>query len=317
VVRVASMAKRIVVTGGTGFIGRGLVAELAGRGDEVTVLSRDPAKASGRLPSSARVLPYDPYVEGSWFDALADTDVLVHLAGEPLGALRWTETRKRTFERSRVDTTELLVRALAKTEPSRRPKAFVSASAVGYYGASLESVDRDETSPPGSDFLAQLCVRWEAPAAKARELGVRVVHARIGVVLGEGGGVLEPLVRAFRLGVGGPVGTGEQVVSWVHCHDANALIVRAIDDEGLDGPLNVTAPHPVTMNEFADQIGKAMGRRAWLRVPAIAVRAVFGEGAEPMLKGQKVLPKQAERMGYEFRFPRIDAALADVLGRAS
>lgn len=311
------MAKRIVVTGGTGFIGRGLVAELARRGDAITVLSRHPDKASGRLPTSARVVAYDPYAEGSWFDELADTDVLVHLAGEPLGALRWTEKRKRIFEKSRVDTTDLLVRALATIEPSRRPKVFISASAVGYYGAHRENVDLDEMSPAGGDFLAGLCVRWEAAASKARELGVRVVHARIGVVLGEGGGVLEPMVRAFRLGVGGPVGSGEQVVSWVHWHDAVALLIRAIDDEAIDGPINITAPHPVTMNEFAEQLGKALKRPSWLRVPSLAVRAVFGEGAEPMLHGQKVLPKQAEKLGYEFRFPRIDAALADIFGGAS
>lgn len=316
-VRLALMAKRIVVTGGTGFIGRGLVAELARRGDEVTVLSRNPDRAAGRLPATARALGYDPYAEGSWFDALADADALVHLAGEPLGALRWTEKRKRIFEKSRVDTTDLLVRALGKTEPSRRPKVFVSASAVGYYGTHPQTVDLDETSPAGGDFLAQLCVRWEAAASKARELGIRVVNPRIGVVLGEGGGVLEPMVRAFRMGVGGPVGSGEQVVSWVHYADTVALLMRSIDDEGIDGPINITAPHPVTMNEFAEQIGKALGRRSWLRVPSLAVRAVFGEGAEPMLHGQKVLPKRAEGLGYQFRFPRIDGALAEIFGPAS
>ena len=311
------MAKRIVVTGGTGFIGRSLVTELAQRGDEVTVLSRNPDKAAGRLPPSVRVLAYDPYAEGSWFDQLADIDALVHLVGEPLGALRWTEKRKRAFEESRVDTTELLVRALATTEPSRRPKVFVSASAVGFYGANPRNVELDESSPPASDFLAQLCVRWEAAAAKARELGIRVVNPRIGVVLEQGGGALEPMVRAFRMGVGGPVGSGEQVVSWIHLADAVALLLLCIDDDRIDGPINLTAPHPVTMNEFARELGKALHRPSWLRVPSLAVRAVFGEGANVMLEGQKVLPRRAEKLGFAFRFPRIEEALADIFGRAS
>lgn len=308
--------KRIVVTGGTGFIGRALVQALVERGDEVTALSRDPQRAAGRLPASVRSAFYMPNAEGAWFGEIADKDAIVHLAGESVGGVRWTYERKRAFEASRIGSSELIIRAIAHTEPERRPKVLVGASAIGYYGDRPGDIELDETSPPGSYYLAKLCVQWEAAEAKAKELGVRVVHTRFGVVLGEGGGALEPMTKAFQMHAGGPIGSGDQVMSWVHRDDAVGLILLAIDDPRVEGPVNVTAPAPVSMRELAEAIGNAMGRRSWLRVPSLAVRALFGEGAELILTGQRALPRVAERIGYRFRFPELRGALEDILGKA-
>lgn len=307
--------KRILVTGGTGFIGRALVRALVDRGDEVTVLSRDSAKAARRLPPSVRSVAYTPNAEGAWFSEIADKDAIVHLAGEPVAGVRWTEERKRAFEASRIHSSELIVRAISTTEPARRPKVFVGASAVGYYGPQPAHLELDESSPPGSYYLSSLCIRWEAAEAEAKRYGLRVVHTRFGVVLGEGGGVLEPMTQAFRMHAGGPIGSGEQIMSWIHRDDVVGLLLLAIDDSRIEGPMNVTAPNPVTMRELAREVGRAMGRRAWLRAPAFAVHALFGEGAEVVLTGQKALPKVAERMGYRFRFPELPAAITDLLGK--
>lgn len=307
--------KRILVTGGTGFIGRALVQALVDRGDEVTVLSRNPAKAARRLPPSVRSVAYTPNAEGAWFAEIADKDAIVHLAGEPVAGVRWTDERKRAFEASRIDSSELLVRAISETEPSRRPQVFVGASAVGYYGPQPPHLELDESSPPGGYYLSTLCIRWEAAEAQAKRYGLRVVHTRFGVVLGEGGGVLEPMTQAFRMHAGGPIGSGKQIMPWIHYEDVVGLLLLAIDDSRLEGPMNVTAPNPVSMRELASEVGRAMGRRAWLRAPSFAVRALFGEGAEVVLTGQRALPKVAERMGYQFRFPDLSSAISDILGR--
>lgn len=307
--------KRILVTGGTGFIGRALVRALLERGDEVTVLSRDPEKTARRLPSSARSVAYTPNAEGAWFGELAGQDAIVHLAGESVGGVRWTDERKRAFEASRIDSSELIVRAIADTEAERRPKVLVGASAIGYYGPQPGDVALDETSPPGSYYLADLCIRWEAAQAKAKDFGVRVVHGRFGMVIGEGGGALEPMARAFRMHAGGPIGSGSQILSWVHRDDVVGLLLLAIDDPRAEGPINITAPTPVSMREFAQTLGKVMGRRSWLRAPSLAIRALFGEGAELILTGQRVLPRAAERLGYRFRFPDLEPALRDILRR--
>jgi uncharacterized protein (TIGR01777 family) len=306
---------RVLVTGGTGFVGRRLVRALVDRGDAVTVLSRDPDAAARRLPSEARAVAYTPTEDGPWFDEVARADAVVHLAGEPIGGVRWTAARKRAFESSRIDSAAAIVRAMAKAPEASRPKVLVGASAVGFYGSRPASEELDETSPPGSDYLASLCVRWEAAEAKAAEFGVRVVHARLGIVLGEGGGALAEMTRAFRMGAGGPIGSGEQAMSWIHADDAVGLLLLAIDDPRASGPMNVVAPEPVTMRQLAREIGLAMGRSSWLRVPAFAVRAMFGEGADPILGGQRVLPRVAERLGHAFRFRAIAPALRDVLGR--
>jgi uncharacterized protein (TIGR01777 family) len=307
-------SKRIVITGGSGFIGRRLVRRLLARKDLVTVLSRSPVAAREALPEGVRVAGYTPTVEGPWFDEVANTDAVVSLTGEPIGGVRWTETKKKAFEASRIGADEMLVKAIAKAPENRRPKVLVAASATGYYGPRGADEELDETSSSGRDYLALLAEKWEKAAARASEFGVRVVQTRFGIVVGRNGGALAQMARAFRMHVGGPIGTGKQIISWVHVDDVAGMILLAIDNDAVKGPLNVVSPNPVNMDQFAEGIGIIMNRRSYLRVPEGAVRALFGEGAEPLLTGQKVLPREAIKLGYEFEFPELLPALESALG---
>ncbi len=273
---------------------------LRARKDLVTVLSRHPVAAQSVLPDGVRVAGYTPTAEGPWFDELANTDAVVSLAGEPIGGVRWTESKKKAFEASRVVADEMLVKPISRAPENRRPKAFVAASATGYYGPRGPDEDIDESSSAGRDYLALLAEKWEKAAAGAAEYGVRVVHARFGIVVGRGGGALAQMARAFRMHLGGPIGSGKQMISWVH-----------VD---VKGPLNVVSPNPVNMDQFAEGIGVILNRRSYLRVPEGAVRALFGEGAEPLLTGQKVLPLAAEKLGYEFEYVDLLPALESALG---
>jgi uncharacterized protein (TIGR01777 family) len=307
------VAKRIVIAGGSGFIGRRLVRRLLGRKDLVTVLSRDPVATREALPEGVRVAGYTPTEEGPWFDELAHTDALVSLAGESLGGVRWTPSKKKTFESSRITTNEMLARAIERAPENHRPKVWVAASASGYYGPRGPGEEVDETTPAGRDYLALLAEKWEQAAAGASSFGVRVVHARFGVVLGKGG-ALAMMARPFRMHVGGPIGSGKQIIPWVHIDDVCGMVMMAIDKQEVKGPLNVGSPNPVTMDELAEAIGVILHRRSYLRVPEGALRALFGEGADPVLTGQRMLPRVAIQLGYEFEFPELLPALESVLG---
>jgi len=307
-------AKRIVVPGGSGFVGRRLVRRLHARKDLVTVLSRDPVASRVVVPEGVRVAGYSPNQEGPWFDELARTDAVVSLAGEPVVGVRWTAARKKEFEASRIGAAEILVKALERTVENHRPKVLVGASGCGFYGPRDPEEVVDETTGPGRDYLALLAKRWEEALDRATALGVRVVHARFGIVLGKGGGALEKMARPFRMHVGGPIGSGKQMMPWVHIDDACGMIMFAIDNEQLKGPMNVTAPNPVAMDKLAEGIAIILHRRSYLRVPEGAVRALFGEGAEPLLTGQRALPRVAEKLGYEFEYPELLPALESVLG---
>jgi uncharacterized protein (TIGR01777 family) len=307
-------AKRIVIAGGSGFVGRRLVRHLISRKDLVTVLSRNPVASGEVLPEGVRVAGYTPNEEGPWFDEFARTDAVVSLTGEPVVGVRWTDAKKKEFEASRVGTSATLVRAIERIPESHRPKVLVGASAVGFYGARGPQEEIDETSSAGRDYLALLSERWEKATEAATLLGVRVVHARFGIVFGRGGGALQKMARPFRMHVGGPIGSGQQVMPWIHIDDACGILMLAIDNPDARGPINLTAPNPTSMNELADAIGIILHRRSYLRVPEGAVRALFGEGAEPLLTGQRVLPRAAEKLGYEFDYPELLPALESVLG---
>jgi uncharacterized protein (TIGR01777 family) len=278
---------RVTVLGASGFVGRALVAALTERGDDVRSISlRDPVRAAATADGS---------------------DVVVNLAGSPVAA-RWTNGRKREIERSRVDLPRAFLTALERAE--RRPRAYVSASAIGYYGMS-RTATFTETSPPGDDFLARVCVAWEAEAARASAIGMRVAIVRTGVVLGRDGGALAKLLPLFRAGLGGPVAGGRQWTSWIHLADHVGILLLAID--GYSGALNATAPAPVINRDFTRALAAAAHRPAFLAVPAFALQLAFGAGASILTEGQRVLPEAALAAGYTFRYPEIGAACASLV----
>ncbi|HEX3463634.1 MAG TPA: TIGR01777 family oxidoreductase [Candidatus Elarobacter sp.] len=279
---------RVTVLGASGFIGRHLTAALRARGDEVVEASlRDPVRAA---------------------EASAGSDVVVNLAGAPV-TVRWTEAAKREIVLSRVDLPHAYLDALARAEP--RPKAYVSSSAIGYYGTS-PTATFTESSPPGPDFLARVCAAWEAEADRATALGMRVAKIRTGLVLGTGGGILGKLLPVFRLGLGGVIASGEQWSSWIHADDEVGIYLHAIDGRA-DGVLNAAAPNPVTNRQFTRALARTLRRPAFLPVPAFAGRLLFGEGALMLNEGQRVVPERTLATGYVFRHPDLDEALSSLL----
>lgn len=303
--------KRVLITGGSGFVGRKLVRELLDRGDHVTVLTRDAASTRRKLPSAVRVTAWDPTQSGPWVDELSVVDAVVHLAGEPAGQ-RWTAAAKRAIEESRITSTRVLVDAIGKAK--HKPKVFVCASAIGYYGPHNGDEVLTEEAEPATDFLATVVTRWEEAARGVEEHGVRSVQLRIGLVLGEGGGPLEKMLLPFKLYAGGPIGDGKQVMSWVHRDDVTGMILFALDNEAVKGPMNAVSPNAATANELATAMGVVMNRPSWLRVPKGIVEAVMGEAAVIATTGQRVYPKRAVELGYEFRFARLMPALESILG---
>jgi uncharacterized protein (TIGR01777 family) len=305
------VGKTVLVTGGTGFIGRKLTEALSARGDSVTVLTRDPSRVGSKLPRGARAVAWDPLRAGPWQDEIGRAEVVVHLAGENV-AKRWTEEAKRAIVASRVEATRLVVEGMRRAE--KKPEVFVSASAVGFYGPQPGSVSLDEGAPRGEGFLADVVVAWEAEAKKAEELSIRTPLLRIGVVLGEGGGALEKMLLPFKLFAGGPIGSGEQVVPWVHADDVVGLALLSIDDERARGPINVVAPMAVTNAELAREIGRALGRPSWIPTPTAAIKVALGsEAASIVTTGQRVRPARAETLGYTFRYPDLAPALRSIL----
>jgi len=296
---------RVAVTGATGLIGRRVVAALRERGDEVTVLSRDPRQGER----------WDPVREPAPARALAGRDAVVHLAGENI-AQRWTAPAKQAIEESRVQATRNLVAALAALSADERPRTLLSGSAIGYYGAHGDE-PIDEETPAGNGFLAQTCAAWEAEAEAAEALGVRVVRMRTGVVLDQAGGALAKMLPPFKLGVGGPVAGGRQYVSWIEPEDLVGIATAALEDERWQGAVNATSPSPARNGELAKALGRALHRPALLPVPGAALRLLYGEMAEVLTSGARVLPARALMNGYEFRYPELDAALRAALSRSS
>ena len=299
---------RVTVTGATGLIGRRLVGELTGRGDEVTVLTRSPGKARETLPGATPV-EWNPDGGAAPAEALDGRDAVVHLAGENV-AQRWSAEAKRRIHDSRERGTRNLVAGLEAAQ--NRPGVLVSASAVGYYGPrGAEPVPED--TPPGDDFLARVCVTWEREAQAAGRLGVRTVLMRTGVMLDKSGGALGKMLPFFRAGVGGPVAGGKQQMPWIHADDVAGMYLRAVDDERWSGPVNATAPEPVTNKEFSKALGRALKRPAVLPVPALAIRTLYGEMAIIVTEGQRAVPERALALGWEPRHPDLDEALRSAL----
>jgi uncharacterized protein (TIGR01777 family) len=286
---------RVLVTGGTGFVGVALCRALKGAGHVPMVVSRHPEEAGETAIG--------------WDDvpaAIAASDAVVNLAGEPIAARRWSAAQKARIRDSRVEATRALVAAVAAA--STRPRVLVSASAVGYYGA-RDDEPVDESAPAGAGFLAEVCTAWEREAVGAEALGVRVVRLRIGIVLAPDGGALARMIAPYRAFVGGPIGSGEQWMSWVHRDDVTGLVVAALENEGYRGAVNATAPQAVTNREFAAMLGRTLGRPSAVRTPALALRVALGEMAEMLLTGQRVVPRAAETAGYRWRYPELGGAL--------
>ena len=297
---------KVTVTGATGRIGSHLVTALRRRGDEVTVLSRNPSRASEQLGVEAA--GWDPENEAPPLDALAGRDAVVHLAGEHVGQ-RWTATAKARILGSRERGTRSLVHAILDATP--RPPVFVCASASGFYGPRGDE-PVDEWQPPGSDWLAGVCVRWESQADSAK-LGTRTVKIRTGIVLDAGGGALARMLPPFKAGLGGPIGGGRQYIPWIHRDDLVGIYLAALDTPTFAGPINASAPSPVTNKEFARALGRALHRPAVAPVPGFAVKALYGEMAQIVLTGVRMIPSRAGELGYEFAHPDLDDALRDTL----
>ena len=310
----------VAITGATGFLGRPLVKLLLARGDKVLAFSRDPDGASrvlGNQPDDTLDV-VEAYLEGegAWQQRLADADAVIHLAGEPLAGKRWDARQKQIVRDSRVESTRLIVEALAQLEPALRPKVLVTASGADYYDwvdAALDDDEEfDEKAPAGDSFLSRVCRDWEAEAVRAEPLGVRVVRMRCGVVLGKGG-ALDRMRTPFKLFVGGRLGSGTQWFSWIHKDDALAAYVAAIDDARYTGAINLVAPDLARARDVARAVGRALHRPSWLPVPGFAVKAAVGELGDYLLHGRKVVPRALERLGFAFSHPDLDEAVASSL----
>jgi len=300
---------RVAITGGTGLIGRALAGELAAARHEVVVLSRTPGAVEG-LPAGVSARGWDTVDVDDLVPVLESVDAVVHLAGENIGARRWTQGQKNRIRESRVRSTEALAEAFAAC--SNRPGVLVQGSAVGYYGPHGDEAIA-ETTPPGSDFLSEVCRDWEAASASVETLGVRRVIARTGVVFAADGGALPRILLPFRLFAGGPVGSGRQVLSWIHLQDQVRAMIYLVEDEGAEGAFNLTAPGAVSNRELARVIARVLKRPGFLPAPAIALRLLLGEMATLVLDGQRAVPARLLERGYEFRFPDIEPALRDLL----
>ena len=305
---------RAFVTGGTGLVGRRLVKQLRQRGDQAVILSRRAAHARELFGVGVEVVEGDPMRSGDWMDAVGDCDAVIHLAGENVFARRWSADFKKLLHDSRMLSTQHVVEALRR-KPMRangQPKVLVNASAIGFYGPRGDE-ELSEDSPPGSDFLARLCIEWEQTARAAESAGVRVAMVRVGVVLDKEGGALAKLLTPFKLGAGGPVGSGRQWMSWIHHADLIGLFLLALDNAEAKGPINGTAPNPLTNGDFGKTLGRVLHRPSFVWTPALALRVLIGEAGTLVTTGQRVLPKRALELGYSFQYPTLEAALDQIL----
>ncbi len=310
---------RILMTGGSGLIGRALAADLHKAGHRVTVLTRNPQRAAALLPPETRLHPWDARSPEGWNALLNEAEAVVNLAGESIAGenlraillRRWTPAYKKRIRESRLRVGELLTEAIRQA--ASRPKALLQASAVGYYG---DTGPREvgEGAPPGRDFLAEVCKAWEASTAPVAQLGVRRVILRTGLVLAAEGGILPVMLLPVRAFIGGPLGSGKQAVPWIHLADEVAAIRFLLENEGCSGPYNLCAPQPVSQAEFARLAGRVLRRPALLPTPAALLKLTLGEKAQLVLEGQRAIPRRLLEAGFSFRYPGLEAALRALPG---
>ena len=300
---------KILINGASGLIGRALCQSLTAGGHTVIALSRSPAKPPSLAVAQVQQWDYHQGVIPS--AALAEVEAVVNLAGESIVARRWSDEQKRIIRDSRVVTTRNIVESLRQL--AARPNVFVSGSAVGFYGDRGDE-EVDETSPPGRGFMSEICQEWESEAARATELGVRVVQVRTGVVFSTEGGALQKMLTPFKLGIGGPLGSGRQWFPWIHIDDIVGIFKHAILTASLAGPVNGTAPQAVTNAKFTRELGKVLHRPAFLPVPKVGMRILMGEMSEVLFVSQRVMPNATSASGYKFQFPSLAPAIEDLLG---
>lgn len=296
---------KIAITGGTGFVGRELTRLLLDRGDEVVILTRKPKAPSGKIT----------YVEWLTKDAVPERqlegiDAFVNLAGASINDGRWSEEQKKLIYTSRMDATNELLRIFHKL--AQKPKVLVNASAIGIYPPSETVTYTEASADRGSDFLAQTVRDWEILAARAEESGLRVACGRFGIILGKDEGALPLMALPYKLFAGGTVGSGKQWLSWIHVKDTARALIFAIDNDGMSGAFNVAAPQPKQMKDFGKEIAHALGRPHWIPVPSFALKTALGDKSQLVLEGQRVLPTVLEQHGFQFKFPNLRSALADI-----
>lgn len=301
---------KIVIIGGTGFIGRALCATLIQGGHRVVVLTRQLGQIHHRPELPVQAVEWNTREPGPWEQVLEGADAVINLAGASIADARWTDLRKQLIIDSRILTTRLLVRALSRW--SSKPATFISASGIGYYG-STDDRQLDEGAARGEGFLADLCLGWESEALRAAEFGARVVTLRTGMVLEQDGGALPKMLLPFRFFAGGPIMPGNQWVSWIHRRDHIGLIQWALSTPTVSGPINAVAPEPVTMKTFCEVLGRVLHRPSWLPVPGFALNALLGELGTLMTTGQRVIPAKALAGGYRFQYPTLEPALQAIL----
>lgn len=299
---------RVLVTGATGFVGKRVVEQLLDNGMEVVVVTRNIAKAALSLGSKCKYYQWLNTLEKPPVEAFNGVDGIINLMGEGIADKRWDEAQKQKIYESRIVSTQKLLDVIK--ELPVKPKVMVSTSAVGVYG-DRQDEEISEESAVGNDFLAGVCKDWEREANKATELGMRVAIIRTGVVLGRGGGALKKMLPIFKLGAGGPVGSGQQYMSWIHVDDLASMYVEALKNDTIKGPLNGTAPYPATSKDFAKILGKTLHRPAFAPAPAFAIKLAFGEMSDVLLKGQKVLPLKFKEKKFRYRYPTLEMALKE------
>jgi uncharacterized protein (TIGR01777 family) len=303
---------QIVLTGGTGFIGRPLCAALCQEGHRITLLTRRKEEAQRLCGTPVTAVEWNGREAGAWERCLEGADAVVNLAGAPIADKRWTDARKRLLSESRVAATRLLAEAISRR--TSKPRTLISASGIGYYGASDDRV-LDEGAARGEGFLADLCLAWEAEALRAVEFGVRVVLLRTGMVLEQDGGALPKMLLPFRLFAGGPIMPGTQWVSWIHRRDYIGLTQWILSTQNVSGPVNAVAPDAMRMNGFCEVLGRVLHRPSWLRVPGFVLQAVLGELGTLMTTGQRVTPAKALSGGYIFHYPTLEPALRAIMAK--
>jgi uncharacterized protein (TIGR01777 family) len=299
---------KVLVTGATGFVGKVVVRQLLEAGDQVVVLTRNIPKAALTLGSQCQYFQWVDTNELPDAEAFNGVDAVINLMGEGIADKKWTDEQKKIIYNSRINGTQRLVEVISKL--TKKPSVFVSTSAVGIYG-NRGPEEITEESSAGNDFLAHLCSEWEKEASKVKEYVQRLVFIRVGVVLGHGGGALSKMLLPFKMGLGGPLGSGNQYMSWIHIEDLAAMYIEALKNNSMSGVYNGTAPYPATNSEFTSSLGKVLKRPAFLPAPSFAVKAAFGEMSTILLEGQKVLPRKFKEINFRYRYPTLEMALKE------